>query len=183
MQAALDLVEEGGASAATYSAIGERAGYSRGLVSHHFGSKTKFVTAVIEALHTQMEEDVRLIVEDQALTGLAAIHAYVERFFAAFRGSNAYRGYFIVLSSVVAEKSELSALFADSHQRAKQWIAELIERGRVDGTINSGVDPEATALLLGSLLMGVSIQSMIDPEVSLDQVESQIKTMISMRFS
>src|SRR5690349_12395535 len=41
--AAVELVDEQGVSALTLARVGERAGYSRGLVTHYFGSKQALV--------------------------------------------------------------------------------------------------------------------------------------------
>ena len=182
MRAALDLAEEQGVRAATFNAIGERAGYSRGLASQHFGSKRGLIAAVIEHLHAEMEENVRSVIENEALSGFDALEGYVEATFRAFRAANTYRAYFTFLSGAVAEKSALLPLFEESHQRVKRSIAELIERGRVDGGVDPGADPEAGALLVGSLLMGVSIQSLIDPKLDLEAMERQAKAILCAGF-
>lgn len=39
LEAAAELVVEEGVRAVTLARVGERAGYSRGLVTHHFGGK------------------------------------------------------------------------------------------------------------------------------------------------
>ena len=44
--AAGDLVVAAGVPSLTLTAVGERAGYSRGIVTHHFGSKRALVDAV-----------------------------------------------------------------------------------------------------------------------------------------
>ena len=46
VQAAAELVVEGGVAALTLAPVGERAGYSRGIVTHHFGSKQALVEAL-----------------------------------------------------------------------------------------------------------------------------------------
>src|SRR3954454_23920151 len=46
LTAAAELVVEAGVPALTLARVGERAGYSRGIVTHHFGSKQ----ALLEAL-------------------------------------------------------------------------------------------------------------------------------------
>lgn len=48
--AAAELIAEEGFAAASLQRIGERAGYSRGLASQHFGSKDGLVSALIAAV-------------------------------------------------------------------------------------------------------------------------------------
>ena len=52
LEAASDLIVEGGFDALTFAAIGERAGYSRGLVSAKFGSKDGLIDALIDRIVT-----------------------------------------------------------------------------------------------------------------------------------
>jgi len=46
LDAAADLIAEGGYEAMTLAAVGERAGYSRGLVTARFGSKDQLLEAL-----------------------------------------------------------------------------------------------------------------------------------------
>ena len=52
LDAAGELISEGGYAAMTLAAVGERAGYSRGLVSARFGSKRELVEALVERITT-----------------------------------------------------------------------------------------------------------------------------------
>ena len=183
IQAALDIAEEKGVVAATFSAIGERAGYSRGLASQHFGSKAGLIEAVIENLHAEMEKIAASISEDASLSGLEALDAYVASYFSSVQMSNTSRAYFTFLAGSIAERSDLLSLFAASHERVKEGIAALIERGKDDSTIREESDPEAGALILGSLLMGVSMQSLIDPKFDLRDMERQARAMVAARFA
>ena len=130
-----------------------------------------------------MENNVRDVVQDASLSGLEALDFYIEAYFAAFRGSNTYQAYFTFLSGAVADRSELLPLFADSHERVKSRIAELIERGLADGSMSQASDPEEGALIIGSLMMGVSIQALIDPGLDLTAMERQTRTMLAARFA
>src|SRR5438105_1028148 len=50
LEAAVTLVARQGSSRTTLSEIGQRSGYTHGLVSHRFGSKGQLVRALIEKL-------------------------------------------------------------------------------------------------------------------------------------
>ncbi|MEZ5297594.1 MAG: helix-turn-helix domain-containing protein [Ilumatobacteraceae bacterium] len=47
LDAAAELISEGGLGSMTFAAIGDRAGYSRGLVTARFGSKAGLVGALV----------------------------------------------------------------------------------------------------------------------------------------
>lgn len=59
LEAALDVFGEEGYSRANVGAIAERAGVSRTLVYHHFGSKEELLLALYEDLHAEVIERVQ----------------------------------------------------------------------------------------------------------------------------
>src|SRR5882757_351416 len=54
--AAADLVGELGPSKVTLANVGERAGYSRGLATHHFGSKGALMQRLVETVTSQFRD-------------------------------------------------------------------------------------------------------------------------------
>src|SRR5882762_6509973 len=54
--AAADLVGELGPSKVTLANVGQRAGYSRGLATHHFGSKGALMQRLVEAVTHQFRD-------------------------------------------------------------------------------------------------------------------------------
>ena len=67
LDAAAALVASHGAHAVSLAAVGEAAGYSRGIVNHHFGSKGRLLEELIR--YTQQFD-----VATDAPTGLSLIH-------------------------------------------------------------------------------------------------------------
>ena len=47
-QVAIQAIGQGGYAAMTLAEVGELAGYSRGLATHHFGSKAGLLTAILD---------------------------------------------------------------------------------------------------------------------------------------
>src|SRR6478735_10115427 len=56
VSAAAELVAEIGPSRVTLANVGERAGYSRGLATHHFGSKGALMQRLVQAVTQQFRE-------------------------------------------------------------------------------------------------------------------------------
>jgi AcrR family transcriptional regulator len=50
VRAAIDLLNTAGIQGTTLVAIGERSGYSRGLATHHFGSKAGLFRTVLKQM-------------------------------------------------------------------------------------------------------------------------------------
>ncbi len=182
IESALSIASEKGVSAATFDAIGARAGYSRGLASQKFGSKRGFLNAVIDHLH-----EVRAQSQDYArlskLNGLEALLTFVETHLQALVLRDDARAYFIFLAGTVAELNDLRSVFADSHDRAKYEIMELFARGQKDGTIRPGIDAEAASLMIGSLVIGLSMQALTDPDMDLARVVGETRSVLRASFA
>ena len=182
IESALSIAADEGVTAATFEAIGARAGYSRGLASQKFGSKRAFMSAVIDHLH-----EARVASQDYAklqdLSGLEALLYFVDVHLGALATQKESRAYFIFLAGSVADLTEMRALFAEAHDRSKYEIMALFERGQRDGTIRTGIDAEAAALMIGSLIIGISLQSLVDPNMDLKRVVAETQSVLRESFS
>ena len=177
IEALLAIVAEEGVSAATFEAIGKRAGCSRGLVSQRFGSKEGLTRAAIDYVHTVRDEELeRIDVERQS--GYNGLLTYVETHFDTYANADEGRAYFTLLAHAVADLREIRSLFAKSHDKAERHIARYIKKGQQDGSVRSDIDPKSGALMVGSLLMGASIQAIIDQKIDLPKVrDATLKTL------
>lgn len=169
VQAVVSIVPQQGVGAATFEAIGARAGYSRSLVTQRFGSKRGLIDAVIEHAQTAFEA-VRLEQRMDELTGLEALLLMMDVYLTALATSDELRTYFMLLASAVAEVSDLRAAFATQHELVKERLAALVARGQTDGSIRAGLDAESAALMIGSLELGLSVQLLVDPTMDLDPI-------------
>lgn len=169
LDATARVVAEQGVSAATFDAIGRSAGYSRGLATQKFGSKQGLIEALISDLHEQQEETLAAHHFGER-PGLEALLEYVDLYLRHLGGSPASRAYFMLLASAVADASDLRAAFERSHERVKGRLVSLIRRGQAGGSVRPELDPDSAALMVGSLLLGVSVQWLVDPQVDLDAI-------------
>lgn len=73
-QVATQAIGRGGYAAMTLAEVGELAGYSRGLATHHFGSKAGLLTAILDRVLAKNADEFRKATTDKAgLARLAAI--------------------------------------------------------------------------------------------------------------
>src|SRR3989338_11006175 len=77
LRAATEVIAGQGVTAATFEAIGARAGYSRGLATQKFGSKQGLIEALIAWLHARQDEGLSALGVD-AMPGLDAVLTYVD---------------------------------------------------------------------------------------------------------
>ncbi|WP_374574416.1 TetR/AcrR family transcriptional regulator [Phenylobacterium sp.] len=169
LAAAAELVGERGVGAATFENIGQRAGYSRGLATQKFGSKQGLIEALIAQLQTRQggQLDDRDVDEAPALE---AILAYVDVFLRSLAEDTELRAYFILMAGAIADLSDQRGPFADAHVQVERRLEALVQRGQAEGTIRPEIDADAAALMIGSLLLGLSMQLLIDPKMNLEPI-------------
>jgi len=177
LRAAAALIAEQGTAAATFENIGARAGYSRGLVTQRFGSKQ----GLIEALIARLQARIQGLLDDRhldALDGLEAILAFVDIFLRNLAKDGELRAYFVLMAGAVAEVSELRGPFAAAHKEVEIRLEGLVLRGQAEGVIRPGLNPDAAALIVGSLLLGLSTQLLVDPGLNLEPIrETSLATL------
>ncbi len=169
LEAAAALIQERGIASATFENIGLRAGYSRGLATRHFGSKQGLIEALIARIQQSRQEqlDKRHIAPEGGLQGVLD---FVDSYLDHFLSDGELRAYFITLAAAVAEISDLRRLFAEAHKGVEHRIEALILSGKANGTIRAETDADAVALMIGSLLFGLSMQLLLDPEMELQPI-------------
>lgn len=166
LTAAAQVVAEAGVAAATFEAIGKQAGYSRGLATQRFGSKQGLIEALVDNLHQRFEDGLAEARIDD-LPGLEALLAVVDLYLTQLELAAEGQAYFVLMAGAVADRSSLTAVFAQEHQRIEQRLQGMIARGQAEGGVRADLDPRAAALTVGSLLLGMSMQSLIDPSMKL----------------
>src|ERR1700759_3489417 len=160
VKAAVAVVSEEGVSASTFEAIARRSGYSRGLVGQRFGSKLGLIEAVIDYLHdgrASFAEAGKL----DGLPGLESLLTYVDHYLQRLSHMGEVNAYFRLLSWAVADISTFRSLFAAEHERIGQRFEGWIRDGQAAGQIRTDLDARAAALMVGSQLLGLSLQVLI----------------------
>lgn len=151
LDAATKLVAAHGSRAVSLAAVGEAAGYSRGIVNHHFGSKANLLEELIK--HTQQFE-----VPTDADTGLGRLTQFVESYLGGLHERSPRSEAFLKLwtESTGAEPS-LAPLFAERDAWFRGLLTEHITEGVEDGSISPEVNPQIAALALVGQLRGTAM--------------------------
>ena len=171
VKAAIAVVSEEGVSAATFEAIGQRGGYSRGLVGQRFGSKLGLIEAVIAYLHDQKDSFASGERIDSR-PGLEALLSYVDLYLQRLARLDEVQAYFRLLSWAVADISAFRSAFASEHERVRERFEGWVVQGQAKGEIRPDLDPTAAALMVGSQLLGVSMQVLIDPTMNVGPIRT-----------
>lgn len=171
VRAAIVVVLEEGVSAATFEEISRRSGLSRGLVGQRFGSKQGLIDAVVAYLQEAREARASELGIDR-MRGLEALLTQTNLFLRQLAMKNEGQAYFRLLASAVADNSTLQATFATNHSQARDRLAAWVKRGQAEGDIDPGVDPTAAGLMVGSLMLGASMQILIDPTTDIEAIRT-----------
>ncbi len=163
LDAAAELIAEGGYEAMTLAAVGERAGYSRGLVTARFGSKDQLLAALVDRITTGwshrnvLPRTVGRPGRDGILILVDAIRAQAER------DPRALRTLYALMFEALGPNVALREHFIEFHHTMRADLAKLVRRGHRDGSIRRGVRPEDEAMLVVAGLRGIAYQWRLDP--------------------
>jgi AcrR family transcriptional regulator len=172
--AAAELIAEEGFAAASLQRIGTRAGYSRGLASQHFGSKDGLMQALITAVIARSTAllEARAGGGQNAAGPITAILAYADVILEQIERDPLIRAYWVMMASAIANRLPSQGVFLAEHDKVKLELATLIEAGQAAGSIDPGLDPEAAALAIGSTLLGIGIECLLDKTLDLPRVRT-----------
>jgi AcrR family transcriptional regulator len=164
LQAAAELIAEQGVGAATLEKVGARAGYSRGLATQKYGSKQGLIEALIAHLHARLET---LLQEShvEQMSGLDAVLAFANIILRELADDEEVRAYFMLMAGAVADRNAVRAAFAASHENVSQRLQKLLIHGQNDGSVLASLSPQAAAAVVGSTLLGLSTQHLVDPNM------------------
>jgi len=167
LEATIDVIANEGVGSVTFEALGKAGGFSRGLASSRFGSKAKLIEAALDSLHERQEQ--ALAEQDfDGRDGLDAILGYVNMALADMAARKEARAYFMLLSSSVAEASELRGFFAETHETVRARLEDWVRRGQRSGTIRSEIEPGSAALMIGCMLFGSAMQFLVDADADFE---------------
>lgn len=169
LAAAADLVVEGGLGALTLARVGERAGYSRGIVTHHFGSKQALVDTLARTTQSGFVPGV-----DHA-PGLERLLFLVDGYIGALAGSGPANRAFLLLWAESATSPEIAETFRARDAGFRADLRADVAAGIAAGTVRE-VDPDDTAVAILGQLRGIALQHHLDPAaVDLDRLRGAVR--------
>lgn len=180
--AAADLVGELGPSKVTLANVGERAGYSRGLATHHFGSKGALMQRLVEAVTHQFRDAMfDRGGADDVITELRTLTSIYFDVVTDLQPVN--RARLALWADTVANPDEdirTRMVFADREFREE--IEKRIREGVSAGQVPSTVHPHGLATVIVAMLRGVALQSLIDDDVDLEAARTEIEQLLTSRL-
>lgn len=174
MEAAIELFLERGMEGTTLAGIAERSGYSRGLVSHRFGSKSGLITAIHDSVSTWWREQVSAAVGDRV--GLAAVMSLIEGLDGFVKHSpKKLRAMHVLRYSSVDPGAQFRESVAKTHHAQIRDVQRWIEGGKATGEIAADFNSRLFAEWFCGLLDGLMYRWHVNPEFSIHEVHQLVR--------
>jgi AcrR family transcriptional regulator len=164
LDAAAELIAEGGLASMTFVATGERAGYSRGLVTARFGSKRGLVDALIRRIWRRLRDrDVLPMAQrdhglEEVLVLVNAIREQTET------EPRDMRAIFALMFEALGPDADLRDRMSEFSSSMRTDLAAALRRGIADGSIRDAIDPDIGAVLITAALTGLAYQWLLEPD-------------------
>lgn len=163
MRAALKLIGERGYQATSLAAIGEEAGYSRGLVNERFGSKAGLLWALVKRMLRIWNHEGKTR-SDRSHIGIEALCDVVDNHRRALERDEGIRAFYAILFEVLGPIPEVLPEFQKLHRDFRSDIERSLRAGIEAGTIRADVDVSAQAVILLGVLRGIAIQWLLEKD-------------------
>ncbi len=162
LSAAMDLVAEGGVGAVTLAAVGQGAGYSRGIVTHHFGSRQGLLDRLVTSLQDRYRAPEPSADGQRGLAWLLALtDSYLADLLARERDA---RVFLVLWAEALTGEPALRPLFAARDERFRKTLTTALADGQAEGTVRNDIDCDALASALVGQLRGAGLQILGSPD-------------------
>jgi AcrR family transcriptional regulator len=177
LDAALAIVARTGTVRLTLAAVGEAAGYSRGLPAHRFGSKAGLLRALAAQIHARFQEQLRAA--PARAEGLDAIRGNIDVYFGRTdRAWTTTRALLVMMTEGFMEGAGLKRDMAAYNRAALAFFEIHIRRGIERGEIRADADPVNDAVLILGALRGVMLQWLLDGEIDLARLRERLLNVV-----
>ena len=152
LDAAMRLIAERGSRSVSLAEVGRLAGYSSGIVSHHFGGRHQLLAAVVRRAQ-------QFDVPTTGTSGLDQLTGLISTYLTTLRErAPASQAFLLLWSEAIASDPVLAPLFAERDAWFRDLLAGYVRRGIDDASIRPDADPGAVAVSLLGLLRGIGLQ-------------------------
>jgi AcrR family transcriptional regulator len=161
LDAAAALIADRGVEQTSLARIGESAGTSRGLPTHHFGSKDALVARLARRSQDRVLAATRNALgradrPAENLSALELIRTTLSTYLELFEHPTAEERALIVMWGATFPSQASIDGMVEAEQRSYDGWADLIARGQDDGSIRRDLDPAALAVVLFGMMRGIA---------------------------
>jgi AcrR family transcriptional regulator len=182
VRAAAELVGEVGPTRVTLANVGQRAGYSRGLATHHFGSKGALMQRLVEVVTSQFRDAISQ--HSQSDSPLDQLRQLVDFYFQVVSDLQPVnRARLVLWADAVAGPSEdVRDQMVSADREFREEIEKRIQLAVSAGDVPDDVDPVGLATVIVAMLRGVALQHLLDEQVDLVAARGEVEQLLASRL-
>ena len=175
--AAVELLVEHGIAGMTLAGIGKRAGYSRGLVTHRFGSKAGLLGHVHDSVAADWLRRVQTVVGES--TGITALQRVTDALVGFMTEEpDELRAMYLLRYASIDPSAEYRANVARVNKAHIRALAAWIEDGQEAGEIVQNIDARLAAELFASAIDGLLYRWMVTPDLPVRELQELLRRYI-----
>src|ERR1700694_1043126 len=180
--AAAELVGEIGPAGVTLANVGERAGSSRGLATHHFGSKGALMQRLVDAVTNQFRD--AIFDESQSHSAMDEGLGLVRTYFRVISNMQPVNRARLVLwaDAVATDSPDVRPAMLAADREFRGAITKTLQRGVSGGEFPASVDPPGLATVIIAMLRGVALQAVLDDQVDLEACRKEVEQLLKDRL-
>jgi AcrR family transcriptional regulator len=156
------LIARQGYTRTTLVQVGKAAGYTGGLVSHHFGSKQGLLRELVEQAAGRFYQDqVQPVIEGKS--AIEALCAMVDTYLNELViREERMRALYVLMGEALGPVAEINPVFVELNRSFRSASCSQLQAGIDAGEIRPDVDPDAEAAAFIGMLRGVAMQWVAD---------------------
>jgi len=164
LEAAVSLLVERGIAGTTLASIGERAGYSRGLVTHRFGSKAGLLAHVHDSVAAEWRQ--RVVAKVGKATGVRALQRVTDVLYQFMVDQpEDLRAMYLLRYASIDPSADYCGNVARVNKAHIRDLQRWIEAGQAGGSVAAEVDPLLAAQLFASAVDGLLYRWLVNPDI------------------
>jgi len=172
--AAVGLLVERGVAGTTLASIGERSGYSRGLVTHRFGSKAGLLAHVHDSVAAEWLRHVDSFVGEAV--GIEALQRVTDALYDFIVNEpEELRAMYLLRYASIDPSAEYRANVAKLNKAHIRALSRWIQQGQSRGELDEGIEPELSAELFASVVDGLLYRWLVTPEIPVQQLHELLR--------
>jgi AcrR family transcriptional regulator len=184
LEAATQLIADQGYSATSIAQIAQRAGYSHGLVSQRFGSKSDLIRMLAREFQGYFATD-RLEPALRERSGLDALIVVIETYLDAVAGSGTLgRAYYELFGESIVLVPAIHETFVQADRNFRDLLTNTVRAAIDAGEIPADVNVHALASVVLSIVRGTSMQWLLDgASLDLTAVKGEVRRLFERAFA
>lgn len=177
----MHLMVRYGIQGTTVHAVGEKAGYSRGLATHRFGSKAGLFAKVLQVASVDWLERVQAAVGSRVgAEALCAATDAADRFFR--ERPDEVRAMYLLWFLSIDPSADYKSNLANVHNAQRRDASQWIRAGQDAGVVDPSLDPERVAEQYVASMAGIAYQWLANPAMPISLMFRQLKDDLGVRL-